>query len=81
MITERKVLKRTPVECVMMAHVHRVKLIQFSMPVISGTMLVKTNQAKMGILKHAVTIFPKEILKQASMEKWRLRKMGDRFAI
>lgn len=81
-ITERKVLKRTLAECAMMGHVHRVKLIQFSMPVINGTMLVKTNQAKMGILKHAVTIFPKEIhLKQASMEKWRLRKMGDRFVI
>lgn len=79
MITERKVLKRTPVECAMMGHVHWVKLIQLSMPMINSTMLVKTNQAKMGILKNVVTVFAEEIcLKRASIEKGRLRKMGFR---
>ena len=59
--TERKVLKNTPVECAVMGHIHRVKLIQFSMPVIRGTVLVRTNQAELGILNHAVTIFPEEV--------------------
>ena len=60
-ITERKILKNTPVECKVLGHVHRVKLIQFSMPVIRGTMVVRTNQVEMGILNHAVMIFLEEI--------------------
>lgn len=77
-ITERKILKNTPVECKVLGHVHRVKLIQFSMPVIRGTMVVRTNQVEMGILNHAVMIFLEEIyLKQVLMERWRWREMGN----
>ena len=81
-ITERKILKNTPVECKVLGHVHRVKLIQFSMPVIRGTMVVRTNQVEMGILNHAVMIFPEEIcLKQVLMERWRWREMGNHTAV
>ena len=77
-ITKRKVLRNTPMECVVMGHVHRVKLIEFLMPVIRGTMLVRTNQVEMGILNHAVTIFPEEVRsKQVLMERWRWRVMGN----
>ena len=82
MITERKVLRNTPVECAVMGHIHRVKLIQFSMPVIRGTVLVRTNQAELGILNHAVTIFPEEVRsRQVLMERWRWRVMGRHSAV
>ncbi|KAL0016457.1 hypothetical protein SO802_003526 [Lithocarpus litseifolius] len=46
-----------------------------------GTVLVRTNQAEMGILNHAVTIFPEEVRsKQVLMERWRWRVMGNHSA-
>ena len=52
------------------------------MPVIRGTVLVRTNQAELGILNHAVTIFPEEVRsRQVLMERWRWRVMGRHSAV
>ena len=81
-ITERKVLRNTSVECAVMGHIYRVKLIQCSMPVIRGTVLVRTNLAELGILNHVVTIFPKEVRsRQVLIERWRWRVTGHHSAV
>ena len=81
-ITERKVLRNTPMEYTVMGHIHRVKLIQFSMPVIKGTVLMRTNLAELGILNHVVMIFPEEVRsRQVLMERWRWRVIGHHSAV
>nr|POE58734.1 hypothetical protein CFP56_59086 [Quercus suber] len=53
----RKILQDKPVECLMMGHLYRVKLIQFAEPKILGTILIKAIQELLGITKHSTTLF------------------------
>lgn len=43
-ITVRKILQDKVVECLMMVNLHRVKLLQFVEPKISGTILIRAKQ-------------------------------------
>ena len=62
----------------MMGNLHKVKMIQFDEPEISGTILVKATQDALGIIKHAVTLFQgKWELRKEIMEVWRLRDTED----
>ena len=62
----------------MMGNLHKVKMIQFDEPEISGTILVKATQDALGIIKHAMTLFRgKWELRKEIMEVWRLRDTKD----
>ena len=61
MITERKILQSKPVECSMKGNLHGVKMIQFAVAEINGTILIKVTQELMGILNHSVTLFREKL--------------------
>ena len=66
----------------MMGNLHRVKMIQFVEPMISGMILIKATQDALGIIKHAVTLFRgKWESRKEMMEVWRLRDTKDSFSL
>ena len=77
-IVQRKVLLERPIEMVVMGNLYVIKLLQFSMSIIACTLVIRNNQAQMGILKHAVNLIPsvlreKTVLRQAQT----LRETGE----
>ncbi|KAL4596468.1 hypothetical protein ACB092_12G165900 [Castanea dentata] len=81
-IVVRKILQDRPMECIMMGHLHRVKLIQFAEPMISRTILIKASQETLGIIKHSTTLFRGRMeSKREVMEAWRLRDTEDKSSL
>jgi len=77
-IVQRKVLLERPIEMVVMGNLYVIKFLQLLMPIIAYTLVIRSNQAQMGILKHAVNLIPgvlreKTVLRQA----WTLRETGE----
>ena len=82
MIVVRKILQDRPVECMMMRHLHRVKLIQFVETMISGTILIKASQEMLGIIKHSTTLFRGIMAsKREMMDAWTLRDSVDKSSL
>ena len=82
MIVARKILQDKPVECRMMGHLHRVKLIQFAELMISMTILIKASLEMLGIIKHSTTLFRGRMMsKREVMEAWTLRDSEDKSSL
>ena len=58
-----------------MGNLFRVKLFQFLVPTIALTLDIHSNQGPMGILKHAVNLFPRSIREKRELrQEWMLRE-------
>ena len=56
-----------------------VKLLQFSMKNIACTLVTRTNQAPLGILKHSINLFPGILDKKTDLTQvWILREVGEK---
>ena len=81
-IVVRKILRDRLVECMMMGHLHQVKLIQFAELMISRTILIKASQEMLGIIKHPTTLFRGRMMsKREVMEAWTLRDSEDKSSL
>ncbi|GMY24153.1 hypothetical protein FCV25MIE_19395 [Fagus crenata] len=76
-IIQRKILLSTPIECAMMGNLFKVKLMQFSPPIIAISLDIRTSHVT-GILKHMVTILSGLLKSKMELQQvWMLREVGD----
>ena len=76
-IRQRKILLEKAIEFLMTGNLFMVKLLQFSMKNIACTLVSKTNQAPMGVLKHLINLFPGILDKKTDLtQAWSLREVG-----
>jgi hypothetical protein len=77
MIVQQKILLSTPIECAMMGNLFKVKLMQFSPPIIAISLDIRTSHVT-GILKHMVTILSGLLKSKMELQQvWMLREVGD----
>ena len=62
----------------LIGNLFKVKLLQFVVPTIVLTLDIRSNHSSMGILKHAVNLFPRIIREKRELrQEWMLRKIGE----
>ena len=78
MITQRKILLEKPIEMAIMGNLFKVKLLQFSVPSIAITLNICSSLGLLGVLKHAVNLFPEIIrVRRELKQTWKLREMSE----
>ena len=61
----------------LMGNLFKVKILQFSVPSIALTLDICSDQGLMGVLKHAVNLFPEIIQEKRDLKHaWTLREIG-----
>ena len=75
-ISQRKILLERPIKMVLIGNLFKVKLLQFSVPSIGLTLDICSNQGSIGVLKHAVNLFPEIIRDKRDLKHaWTLREI------